>query len=1040
MELDEYYRARKTLEDLLRRDLHGPVAEDEVITDTWPDEYYICGILFPRGITVRAEETERDEIDGEGDGYEVPIDLCYSNCPSSMAISFTVRPGVEKLAGDAGFAWYVPEEPTDGEPMRRSRKAWRRRAKLVPFEIDLEAGGPRRTTIPLHPGLELRIYLRKTYPDGARALTVAMVNTDERATDRDTNCARTFFQPRVVIRGVGGAQEPFMERKPRTEPDRDPEVLTLEMLYRHAPTFAVGHGCSAGWEAGGDYASEVYTEFIPAFETRQMEPARHVRPEILAFRFLGGAPADRVCAGLEEMARSYEEWIVGQEGVVGGLPEQYREVARTNMVNCRESLQRIRAGIGLLATDDLVRQAFQLMNLAMRLQAGQRGGGADDADRSGWYPFQLAFILQEIGSIARNDDPYRDVVDLLWFPTGGGKTEAYLGLAAFTIFLRRLRAVREGRSGVGVTVIMRYTLRLLTLQQFERAAALICACELVRRENPELLGDAEIAAGLWVGGGLTPNHRAEAREALEKIREDGHSPSEDEANPCQVLACPWCKTGIGPRDYSVLPGRMAVACPEVGCPFHEGLPLYLIDEDIYEYVPALVVGTVDKFARMTWQPEVGSLFGLGTDRRPPELIIQDELHLISGPLGTIAGLYETAVDEFCRSNGCSTKIISSTATIRNAAIQIRSLYGRDCRQFPPQGLDIRDSYFAREAPAEDRPTRRYLGVLVPSASGKTRLVRVYSILLAGVRYLAESGFPEEVVDSFWTLVGYFNALKDLGAALYNVVDDVQGRLKYLYETKFAEYFPAGKRPPAFLHYDELTSRKRSSEIGEVLKKLETPYPAEGVYDLILASSMLSVGVDIGRLGVMMVQGQPKSNSEYIQATSRVGRRTPGLIVAMYDASRSRDRSHYEQFRAYHASLYKYVEAASLTPFAERARDRALHAVLISLCRHLVAGLRENGDAGRVGVFRAQVREMIDRIVERAERIDPTEAAETRRDLENILRHWESMASSTLVYQKFGDRQDQSPLLTGRFDGEGNALPTLNSMRDVDVECSVYMEG
>lgn len=1043
MELEEYYRARDIMEELLRKDLYGPVAEDEVISDTWPHDYYICGMLFPQEIRVSPEETEGSLICSNGEGYEVPINLCYSNRPSSIAITFTVRSGIKKLRGEASFAWYIPEPDHDGQT-RSIHKNWHRRVKSVSFEINLD-GGQHNQVDNLHPGLELRTYIQKSYPDGARTLTVALVNTMKRKMDWDSNCASTFFQSRIVIRGLADDGGVFIERTPWVKLNQDPELLNLEMLYRHNPTFATGHGCSVGWKSSGDYATEIYSEYIPAYEVRQMEPALHVRPEVLAFRFLASGPVRKVCAGLEEMAASYEQWINEQESVIDKLPERYHKVARTNICNCRESLARIRSGIRLLETDGMVCNAFQLMNRAMLYQYEQRIGKASGIKTEpGWYPFQLAFILQETTSIAIPGDPYREVVDLLWFPTGGGKTEAYLGLAALTIFLRRMREMSKHRSGGGVTTILRYTLRLLTLQQFERAAALICACELIRRENCELLGNTEIAAGLWVGGGLTPNRRDEAERLLKTIME---TPSgmdalgEEEPNPCQVMTCPWCGARVRVQDYSITPNRMKISCPRKECPFHEGLPVCLVDEDIYDHGPSLIVSTIDKFARMTWQPEVGKLFGLGTEWQPPELIIQDELHLISGPLGTVSGLYEVAIDEFCRNNGVKAKIVSSTATIRNGAGQIRSLYGRECRQFPAQGLDIRDSYFAREASETDRPTRRYLGVLTPGVSGTTRLVRVYSVLLMVRNYLEQQGFSKEVIDSFWTLTGYFNTLKDLGGAVVNVLDDVQGRLKYLYRKKFSSLFPPETNPPIYLEFDELTSRKKSSEIAEVLNRLEINYPMPGVFDLILASSMLSVGIDIGRLGLMVMQGQPKSNSEYIQATSRVGRKTPGLVVTMYDASRSRDRSHYEQFRAYHASLYRYVEATSLTPFADRARDRALHAVFISLCRHLINDLRNNAGAGRIRFHRPQVEAILQKIVERAGLIDDSEVQATQRELNQILEHWERMAlnASKLVYQKFRN-QPGIPLLTAKFDGNENAFPTLNSMRDVDIECDVFLEG
>lgn len=1037
MKYDIYYEAREILEDLLRKDLLGPVRDDEVISDTKPVDYYVTGMLFPQGMVINQEDLEKNQLEDDTEDAEQPLNMCYSFYPSSMAISFTVRAGIERLVVETAFAWYEPLEKQGVSRGKRPEYEWHRRSKTVTSEVDTSL---RYHCIVLHEGLELRFYLQKTFRDGAKTFTVAMVNTHQSRRESVTDNANTFFQPVIRVRG-GNDEAPFIEKKMRVKLNRDPELLNLEMLYRHNRTFATGHGCSVGWKAKGEYASEVYTEFIAEYELLQMKPSTHVRSQILSFQFLGNEKAPVVCDALNEMANSYESWISGVEKSIPDLPEIYQGVASGNVKKCRETLARMREGINLLAGDGMIFRAFQLVNLAM-LRLRTKQNDTVNASSHGWYPFQLAFILQELSSVANHDDPYRNVVDLLWFPTGGGKTEAYLGLSAFTIFLRRMRTVCDNRPGGGVTIIMRYTLRLLTLQQFERASALICACELIRRENEDLLGTEEIAAGLWVGWGLTPNSRDKAAKSLEIIREKGFNElGEDDGNPCQVKVCPWCNTPLPVSAYRITDDKLVISCPDEHCAFHGGIPVYVIDEDLYDHRPTLVVATIDKFARMTWEKKVGKLFSLKSDLLPPELIIQDELHLISGPLGTIAGLYEIAVDEFCRRNNLRPKIIASTATIRNAGNQILNLYGRGFHQFPPQGTDIRDSYFAEESKRADRPSRKYMGILTPSTSGSTRLIRVYSVLLFAVRYLAARGFPEEVVDSFWTMTGYFNSLKQLGGAIINVIDDVQARLGYLYGNKFKHLVTDDQEPPDLLEYRELTSRKASTEIGQTLKEIEKKYPNTSVIDLILASNMLSVGIDIGRLGLMVMQGQPKSNSEYIQATSRVGRKTPGLVVTMYDATRSRDRSHYEQFLAYHSSLYKYVEATSLTPFAERARDRALHAVLISMCRHLVDGLLNNGDAARIHEFRREAEGLIDSLLARTLVIDELEHDDTRRHLFEILDYWEYLASvnSDLVYQKHF-KPDVVSLLTDRFDEKSDAIPTLNSMRNVDVESEVHLEG
>jgi len=1039
MPYDEYYRARAAIIEFLRKDLLGPVSDNEVIADpnTWPDDYYITGILYPQGNKIGQEEMEVCVIgDKESEEIEQPMNLCYSNHPSSIAISFSIKHGVEKLLVETEYAWYEPIEKEAAKENKRPLYEWHRHSGSKINNIDLNVLSE---PVLIHPGLELRTYLQKLYNDGSKTITIALINTNQDQRNRLANNARTFFQPKIKVRGEEGAI--FIEKQLRVKMSNSEEVRNLEMLYKHNRIFAIGHGCSAEWTADGDTAVEIRTEFLPTHELMQMRPALRTDENTLSFNFLGEAPREEVVSGLNRLADSYETWISEQKEKSLRLVKEYRDVGQSNLKLCEESLKRIREGIDLLLKEDLTFIAFQFVNQAM---LDQRSMEHKDENLSShkWYPFQLAFILQELCSIAHFEDSYREVVDLLWFPTGGGKTEAYLGLTAFTIFLRRMRAIEEGTSGHGVTVLMRYTLRLLTMQQFQRASSLICACELLRGRNQKRLGTEEIAIGMWVGGGetgLTPNKRSYAIQALEVIAEAGYEALKPAklANPCQVLKCPRCNAIIGPQHYSVTLNKMVISCPNKDCDFKDGLPLYLIDEDIYEQKPALVVATVDKFARMTWEPKVGNLFAINEDFPPPELIIQDELHLISGPLGTMAGLYEVAVDEFCTRDNIRAKIIASTATIRNTENQVLNLYGRSFRQFPPSSIDIRDSFFAEEAIRDDRPSRLYMGILAPGASGAVRLIRVYSILIFATRYLERQGYSQEVIDSYWTLVGYFNSLKELGGANFNVRDDVSGRLKYLVGTKFRGLFPLEDNPFDYLEMDELTSRKDSAEIGKILERVEEKYPSPIAYDLILASNMLSVGIDIGRLGLMAIQGQPKSNSEYIQATSRVGRQTPGLVITMYDASRSRDRSHYELFQSYHSSLYRFVEATSVTPFAERARDRALHAVLISLCRHLISALKENKAAGMVPVYEDQAENYIETILKRVKIIDSEEYGASKNQLYGILEKWIEKSGPDLAYQKYYN-QKVTPLLTDKFDTKEDRFPTLNSMRNIDVGCRVLL--
>ena len=700
-----------------------------------------------------------------------------------------------------------------------------------------------------------------------------------------------------------------------------------------------------------------------------------------------------------------------------------------------------------MKTDSTAFKAFQLANEAMFMQRRQtilKAGKNFDENSVRWYPFQLAFILQELTSFIEPNGhsgqkvSERQIVDLLWFPTGGGKTESYLGITAFVIFLRRLR----NSSADGVTAFMRYTLRLLTLQQFERASILIFACELLRQKYN--LSGSEISIGLWVGGGLTPNELKEARNALNKLQQGAEISTED-VNPYQIRVCPWCGEKLNVDDYSVKISdtRMVIKCHNKYCDFHNsvnGLPMHIIDEAIYKYLPTFIVATIDKFAQIPLNDKPAALFGITSNKKPPELIVQDELHLISGPLGTITGIYEAAITKLCERDGIGAKVIASTATIRNASNQILNLYGRTFSQFPPQGLSAKDSFFAVQSTLEERPARLYLGVMGIGTTATTTMIRVYGALLFATRYLAALKFTDEVVDNFWTIIGYFNSLRELGGACTQIVDDIQSRFSYLAKTKFIKKYPGVNTDDTYDHFEELTSRMSNTEITDIIQdRLKRSFNSSNhkdVYDFVLASNMISVGVDVGRLGLMVVAGQPKTNSEYIQATSRVGRDNPGLVVTLYNASRSRDRSHYEQFLKYHSALYRYVEATSLTPFSDRARDRGLQALYVSLCRYLIKNLRQNEQAVKFNSEAPEVKEIEKIILDYVKKIDPLEINATKNEIHELAEIWNELAVNNLIYKSYN--KDDKMLI--KSDIENDRFSMMNSMRSVDGQAGIYLLG
>jgi hypothetical protein len=1024
--LDPYYEFRAEMLERLSRDLVGPGDPDETISD-FPLEQYICGILYPRSEDRFDPAQDHDVVEGEDEATyaDPPVALANEKYPCSAGMTFAVDLSKAKeITVTASAALYVPEETEEGTRWKRCPLT------IEPVSLRVDEPTPDRR-LSLAEGLELFARIRPADEAGAVAVTLALVNT--RTAKPGKRDGDAFFQPSLVAEAVDGVPA-FVERNVgRPIQIDDADLRSYRLLYRDARTFAAGHGCSVDWhaEAGARFAVRVQTTFVPGHALRLADSNPDIRSDVLSFRRLAEAPKEELIRELHELFDRYGSWIAESQSSVPHLPPDLREIAMEHLDLCGATLDRIRDGI-LVLDDPVAWDAFRLANRAMWNQRARadwlrKGKPTVEPDMNGsylWRPFQLGFILQCLRGIVDPGHRDREIADLLWFPTGGGKTEAYLGLIAFTVFLRRLR----NKSGDGVTVLMRYTLRLLTIQQFDRAALLIACCEQIRLDDTRL-GSTPISVALWVGKGGSPNTLAEARTAIDRLRNDL---SVEEANPVQLHVCPWCGARLGPFQYEIATDspKMRVRCRDESCAFRHGLPVLLVDEDIYRYRPTLIIATADKFATIPWRPETAALFNLGSESPPPELIVQDELHLISGPLGTLAGLYETAIDFLCSTNGQPPKVVASTATIRRAEHQTKGLFMRRMRQFPPPALDAANSWFAAEAPPEEKGTRLYVGLMAPGTSPATLMIRTYASLLQSAY---EVGGGDEIRDPYWTLVGYFNSLRVLGGARMQVQDDVTDRLQLIAANGDSRPLDPDSRI-------ELTSRESSGEIPRHLKRMELTCPDENALDVILATNMISVGVDIDRLGLMVVMGQPQSTSEYIQSTSRVGRVYPGLVVTLLNAARSRDRSHYEAFKSYHSAIYRQVESTSVTPFSPRARDRGLHAVLIALARLTIPGLADNGAAHAVSNYENELNVLVDKILERVEAVDPQAVGASAAELERILERWRTRAS-TVADLRFNVRDVDKTLLVAAADeaeAQANTMPTLWSLRDVDQESNLFL--
>lgn len=981
---------------------------EEVLTRSDPFRRYGVGVLYSGG-TPSGDASDDDPtiIPGAAENEDNPeqpppeikgrlrqdvadsddFDLSDANRrkPSAMAISFKVRvreSGSIKLS--ATGAYYDRIRVT--VPDTRELTWWVRRPFTIEGTMDSSAllRDKKRTPVSMkavviEPKIAPRIVpsvtlFTRSVPNEAepdlRLVTIAVVNDIP-----DTGAGSAFFQLGFTVEAESDVRiEPYPDVE---QPDTDDEEQSIALLYRHQRTFAIGHGCAADWGAvlGIDevipHVHSVNADAMPAYQVTSLTPdiyevhADGSRTSVSVSMDELSRGSEEGRAQVEKVLSLYGQWIAERRASIGDLPDRYHDAAYRHMDMCTDALERMEEGWQMVQTDALAASAFQLANKAMlyqqlrsRLETRDIILGSDGVyrphgphpepvsnERSGrWRAFQIGFVLASLPEIIRPEHSRRTLVDLIFFPTGGGKTEAYLGASAISLLARRLR----NKDDAGTDTLMRYTLRLLTAQQFLRASSLICVLENLRSEREDELGTASFGIGVWLGGDSTPNTWKSAVRSLKLLRRDYYAP-----NQFLLLKCPWCGTKMGPirrpkgqdtPGYVLTGTKVVLRCVDEVCRFggKTELPVHVVDEDIYAARPAIVIGTVDKFATMAWQPTARKLFGLGEHGErlfsPPGLIVQDELHLISGPLGSMVGLYEPVIDDLTteRRDGKSipAKIIASTATVRRYEDQIKGLFGRDnVALFPPHGLEEGHSFLAEPATLEDgapAPGRRYLGIM-SSSLGSTQTVQVR---VAAATLQAGPKVPDVADrDGYWTNLNFLNSLRELGNTVSLLESDIPDYLVGLQRRD-------GITPRWSRNTMELTSRRRGDEIPKAIEELQVALPKSECVDICLASNIIEVGVDIDRLGLMTIVGQPKTTAQYIQVSGRVGRtpKAPGLVLTIYGASKPRDRSHYERFRTYHQQLYAQVEPTSVTPFAEPVLKRALHAAAISRMRQLRPGL------------------------------------------------------------------------------------------------------
>lgn len=1161
IEFQRYIRelAIMTFEDDLLGPADGP---HEEIVDVAVRDRYVVGRLPPRN-TFLPTDDDRDLADDNNNANDQNMshsDQANHDAsepkqsqklvlqPSSFGLSFMVGLDTQEVVIEAGWGRYFKRiEYLQNEDAAKpvSIDVWTRTPHYAKCAVSL---CKENSEFELKPGEGVKVKLVVRSVGDKKIVSMFLENRIPYSGEKVAPDDLWIFQPYLRVFD-SDRQAIFLSRAIfGFDGDRDRELKQLDMLYRNECEFAVGHGVSVHCETGSDKrrAVSVETRIIPKYEVPVTQTPGTEDTDREQLRWLVNnnaldmnliaeqstqARKHELINTLNILADDYEDWINEQLAKAAAEPEIV-DLAKLAMTKCRIALRRLREGIKTLETNDIALKAFSFANQAMALQRvhskllehNQKEHASSQSDRMdhagddafvntliqdprehSWRAFQLAFFLLILPSLADPSHIHRteddSVGDLLWFPTGGGKTEAYLGAAAFAMAVRRLQqpvAPDFLDPARGLAVIMRYTLRLLTLQQYQRAATLICAMETLRKADPGTWGETPFTIGLWVGFQSTPNTIENAARMIRDATRPGSGRSSDEA-PFQVTRCPWCgeplRIGRDARaDENTL--KLHIFCGNPDCEFsetlsEEGLPLKVVDEEIYRRPPSMLIATVDKFAQMPLKGDVRTLFGFADKEcprhglvvpdcdcyrmhkadvdkhlpeavikninpiRPPDLIIQDEFHLISGPLGTMVGLYETALDALCswklnkdgKTLTVHPKVVASTATVRKAADQMKSVFYRNMEIFPPSGIDASDNFFSVQRSVQTHPGRFYLGLCAPGSAKPPVMIRMYVTLLTAAQNLYESF--GSYADPYMTLVGYFSSLRELGGMKRLSEDDVRTRCNRIKGDRQLTY-RAGMRNRKLKQTQELTSRIRNTEIPERLDLMARPWSPDqsGSPDIVLATNMLAVGVDVNRLGLMAVNGQPKNTAEYIQSTSRVGRAFPGLVCTVYAWGRPRDLSHYEAFEHYHATFYKHVEAQSVTPFSSRALDKGLKGALVSYVRLKNDLYSSEIGANKLTVSSASfdVKETIDIFSNRAWKVSVKRdlGQEVKSRVEDALNAWEVFASdpdSELVYTN--ERKSARPKKLLRTD---DLLKTTgewlvpSSMREVEPPVCLILDN
>ncbi len=1065
---------------------------------------YLAGILFPKGQKrsdlageneAFAEDTEKqagksnDDFSGDNDN---PLSMANEELPSSVGISFVIRKGATfRILVDA--AQYVYEDIDGVKGYRRS-----------PLNSESIESKKHTSDVTIFSGKANISIIRRysNFRDDCEVITVSLINNQEQSA-KGKNATESIegrlYQVGLCIESISSKIEPYESSK-IIGTDLEENILSLQ--YSDSPLYAVGHGSSVNWikNEHGDVShvevSYLPIEFVdrPLFDKLKVSEEKiYTNKSTFDISRLADSSSSReeIISNFFNLCDFYNDWIDAQGGLKEGVFKDAEDFLLEGMSTC---FSRMKLGVERLRDNDEYWDAFVLANKAMLYQidqnsrlknlrsnrekeglswpvewneqidtANQEFPVFQDDKKPHWRPFQLAFFLTSFLDLEESSSGQKKLVDLIWFSTGGGKTEAYLFLSSYELIRRRIR-YGDPKLGYGTGVLTRYTLRFLTSDQFSRTASLGCAPEKIRLENLGLLGDEPFSVGLFVGNQTASYKNVSTAETdLNKLRNAPES-----LHRFQISECPNCGTGLIPNELTydssgepegfgikVIGSSLEYRCVNKKCLFSNELriPLKVIDEEIYSTPPSFLLGTLDKFAMVPWREKAGAIFGYRNRSKyvvPPSLIIQDELHLISGPLGTISSIYEAAFDQLIKVGQervglavTGPKYIASSATVRDSHTQIRRLMGRESAIFPPPGLRSDDSFFST-ADKDQNKARMYMGVMAQGLRATSSAHWVSGALLQSVRYVARQLKSKEELDFLWSTLCYCNSKRELGLINASVNQEILERMKVCAQAQGIDASEVGYLKKEEVSSDGVVSisQTRSNLLMSVSDTEDTE-----VKDFIPCTNMISVGIDIERLGTIVVNGQPKTTAEYIQATSRVGRNPegngPGLVIALYSPAKPRDRSHYEHFKAYHQTLYRLVEPTSVTPGSEPALNRALHAAVVTLIRHGCSGMLQNQKASEFDLDNPDIINLIDKFKLRLLETypDETESQYERKrisvNLDEIITQWDTWADDDLNYD-IRDKHLNSLLIpfVGPSRRSNVGFKTMYSMRGVDAEVKV----